>query len=89
LQRALNIYFITRLKGGIYMAIVQVADFGEYDGVRTYRVNGDKVDLERIIADCRKEDTNCFDGEPELEKTLRHWTLLIRLKVAVQVGDEG
>ena len=71
------------------MAIVQIADFGEKNGVRTYRVNGDKVDLERIIAECRKEDANCFDGEPELERTFRHWTLLIKLKVAVGVGDEG
>lgn len=71
------------------MAIVQVADFGESNGVRTYRVHGDKADLEKIIEECRDEDPNCFDTEPQLEKVWKSWTLLIRLKVAVEVGDDG
>ncbi len=70
------------------MAIVQICDFGEYNGVQTYRVNGDRRDLERIIAECRKEDKNCFHDSPELNYVRNNsWTLLIKLKVAVRVGD--
>lgn len=90
MQRALNIYFITRLKGVVEMAIVQIADFGEINGVRTYRVNGDKQDLERIIEECRNEDANCFLDTPELEYLRKGcWTLLIKLKIAVEVGDDS
>jgi hypothetical protein len=72
------------------MAIVQICDFGERNGVKTYRVNGDKIDLEKIIAACRKEDANCFDDKPELEYLRKGcWTLLIKIKVAVEVGDDG
>ena len=74
----------------MYMALVQICDFGEYNGVKTYRIHGDKPDLERIIAECRKEDENCFEDSPELD-FVRHgsWTLLIKLKIAVEVGDAG
>lgn len=70
------------------MAIVQVCDFGETDGVKTYRVNGDKQDLEKIIELCRKEDAT-YD-KPELEHVRKGcWTLLIKVKVAVEVGGDG
>lgn len=63
------------------MAIVQVCDFGETDGVRMYRVNGDREDLERIIETCRKEDAT-FHESPELEYLRKGcWTLLLQLKV--------
>lgn len=70
------------------MAIVQICDFGEENGVQTYRVNGGRMDLEMIIAACRREDENCFHGSPELKYVRKgSWTLLLRLKVAVKVGD--
>lgn len=72
------------------MAIVQISDFGERNGVKTYRVNGDKLDLEKLIEECRKADANCFYESPELEQLRKGcWTILIKLKVAVEVGGEG
>lgn len=72
------------------MAIVQIGDYGEKDGVRTYRIHGGKNDLLKIIEECRKEDANCFDDSPEIESLGRGcWTMLLKLKVAVEVGDEG
>lgn len=89
MQRARNINYIIPLeKGWMFMAIVQICDFGEFNGVQTYRINGDKRDLEKIIAECRKEDEYCFDGQPNLHLVRKDcWTLLIRVKVAVKVGE--
>lgn len=71
------------------MAVIQVCDFGEVDGVKTYRVNGSKDALEKILAACYKEDAT-FDGTPELEHVQKnYWTLLLKIKVAVEVGGEG
>ena len=72
------------------MSIVQIADFGEKNGVKTYRINGDKVDLERIIEECRNTDAECFDDSPELEYVRKDcWTLLLKIKVAVEVGGDS
>ncbi len=70
------------------MALVQICDFGELNGIKTYRINGDRHNLEKIIEECRKEDDNCFHGTPELKYVYKgSWTLLLRIKVAMKVGD--
>ena len=72
------------------MAIVQISDFGERNGVQIYRVNGDKLDLEKLIQECREADANCFYESPELEYLRKGcWTTLVKIKIAVGVGDEG
>lgn len=89
MQRALNILFNTRLKGGISLAIVQIVDFGKTDGVQVFRINGDKVDLERIVQECRDEDAEFSGGEPEVVKTHQTWTLLLKVKLPVKTGEKG
>ena len=42
------------------MAIVQICDFGEKDGIKMYRVHGEKIDLEKILQACHDEDAK-FD----------------------------
>lgn len=70
------------------MAIIQICDFGERNGVRMYRVLGDKNDLEKILQACRDEDAK-FDKAPVLEYTRKGiWTTLIKIKVPVSVGGE-
>jgi hypothetical protein len=71
------------------MAIVQICDFKEKDGVKMYRVNGDKADLEKILKTCREEGVK-LEFEPELEYTRKGiWTILLRIKIPVGVGGDG
>jgi hypothetical protein len=71
------------------MAIVQIGDFGEKNGVRTYSIQGDKADLYKIIEECRKMDAT-FDDTPNIVHVRRGtWSMVLKLKVAVEVGGEG
>lgn len=71
------------------MAIVQICDFGEKDGIRTYSIQGDKSDLEIIIKECRKMDAK-FDDIPVIENVRKElWSMVLRLKVVVEVGGDG
>jgi hypothetical protein len=70
------------------MAIVQICDFGETDGIRTYRVHGGKPDLEKIIQTCRELDAK-FDESPVIEHVRKGvWTILLRIKIPVGVGGD-
>jgi hypothetical protein len=70
------------------MAVVQICDFGEKDGVKTIRVHGDKNDLEKILETCRNEDAD-FLTSPVIEHTRKGvWTILLEIKVPVGVGGE-
>jgi hypothetical protein len=68
------------------MAIVMIGDFGkDEEGVRTYRINGDKADLERIIqesADLGYE----FWIEPVIEKSWKTYTLLLKIYIPEEMG---
>lgn len=71
------------------MAVVQICDFGERDGVKMYRVHGDKEDLEKILKTCREEGAK-LESEPTLEYTRKGvWTILLRIKIPVGVGGDG
>ena len=70
------------------MAVVQISDFGEKDGIKTIRVHGDKTDLEKILETCRDEDAKFFSS-PVIEHTRKGvWTILLKIKVPVGVGGE-
>jgi hypothetical protein len=70
------------------MGQIIVGNFGVKNGVQTYRVNGEKADLYRIIEECRKEGAK-FDDTPHLEFVHNNqWSMLLKLKVAVSVGNE-
>jgi hypothetical protein len=71
------------------MAIVQIGDFGEKNGVRTYSIQGTKDSLYEIIDTCRKMDAK-FDDTPNLIHVRKGtWHMLLKLKVMVEVGGEG
>ena len=71
------------------MAIVQICDFGEKNGIQTIRVHGDRPDLEKIIAVCREEDSK-FEEEPTLEHIRKGvWTILLKIKIPIRVGGDG
>lgn len=64
---------------------VIVGNFGVKDGVQTYRINGSYEDLQDIILQCIDADAS-FDEFPEIERLrLNHCTLLLKLKVKVEV----
>ena len=68
------------------MASIFVGDFGEINGVRTYRVNGEKADLIRVINEIRELDA-LFVHEPVLEEIrFGQWTMLLQIKLPVEVG---
>lgn len=71
------------------MASVIVADFGVIDGVHTYRINGNKEDLTRIIEECKEEDAE-FEVAPVIEHVRRSgYTMLLKIKVPIGVGSFG
>lgn len=68
------------------MKSIFVADFGMKDGIQVFRVNGDKEDLLTLIEECRLMGHR-FDDEPELEHVYKNnWTILLKIKVPVEVG---
>lgn len=70
------------------MGQIIVGNFGIKNGVQTYRVNGEKADLYKIIEECRKEGAK-FDDTPHVEHVHNNqWSMLLKLKVAVSVGTE-
>jgi hypothetical protein len=70
------------------MAVVQICDFGERDGIRMYRVHGDKADLEKILQTIHDEDA-VLQEAPVMEYTRKGvWTILLKIKVPVRVGGE-
>lgn len=71
------------------MPIVQIGDFGLKDGVKTYSIQGDKDSLYKIIDECRKMDAK-FDDTPNMIHVRKGtWSMLLKLKVFVEVGGEG
>lgn len=58
-----------------------VYDFGNEDGVQTYRVSGVKEDLQKILEECERIKAE-FVAIPTISH-VRHglWTMLLRVKV--------
>lgn len=71
------------------MAVVQISDFGERNGIQMYRVHGDKADLEKIIQTIHDEDGKLHEP-PVMEYTRKGiWTILLKIKIPVRVGGDG
>jgi hypothetical protein len=66
---------------------VMVGDFGNKNGVQTFRVCGTKEDLYKIITECR-EMGHKFYETPVMNLVYRgQWTMVLKLKVPVEVGQ--
>lgn len=61
------------------MALIQVAKFGpDKEGIHTFRVNGDKADLEKIIQET-KDIGWIFWEEPTIEKVFKWYSVLMKI----------
>lgn len=61
------------------MAIIQVASFGkDQEGVHTFRVNGGKDDLERIIKEAYEMGW-AFWEKPNIEEVFKYYSVLLRI----------
>jgi hypothetical protein len=68
------------------MAIVMIGDFGkDEEGVYTYRINGDKADLEKIIQESKDLGYE-FWTEPVIEKIWKNYTLLLKIYIPEEMG---
>jgi hypothetical protein len=60
---------------------VFICNFGIKDNVQTYRVNGAKEDLYKLIEECREMGDN-IEEIPELERLRQgEWTVLLKIRV--------
>ena len=68
-----------------------IGDFGKnQDGVNLYRINGNKDEITKAIADLR--ELGCEIWEPfELEKSHKHFSVLIKVQVPeiIEADQEG
>lgn len=70
------------------MGAVQVFDFGCRNGMRSYRITGEREDLERIIEECRDADAK-FHFTPQIVKIQAGlWMISLDLKMSLEVGEK-
>jgi hypothetical protein len=61
-------------------------DFGtNAEGVTTYRINGHKDDLKKIIDEARDMGFDFWE-KPEIERVHKDWTVLLQLFVRKELG---
>ena len=59
-----------------------VADFGKNEeGLNLLRINGTKAEIEKAIQDFKDLGCEIWDDPYELEKSHKHWSILIRIKI--------
>ena len=61
------------------IAMVIVADFGEKEGIKTYRVNGSKKELEFLLAEMVESKANFKNGLPKIEPAFQQYTVLLEI----------
>jgi hypothetical protein len=65
------------------MSSLMIGNFGEQNRIHTYRVCGEKKDLEQIVKECTDLGFD-FDINPDIEFVHRgQYTVLLKLKVPV------
>jgi hypothetical protein len=59
-----------------------IMDFGKNnEGVNLYRINGSKEEIEKAIADLKSIGCELWDEPYQLEKSHKHWSVLVRFQV--------
>jgi hypothetical protein len=85
MQKALNTY--KGKKEGKRLGNVFIADFGLKNRIRTYRVNGTKEDLLKLLNACAEEDAK-FVAFPEIKHVHRsEWTVLLEIELSGREGE--
>lgn len=68
------------------MNSIFIADFGLKNGTQVFRVNGNKEELIFLLKECVAMGHK-FDDDPEIEHVYKNnWTVLLKIKVPVEVG---
>jgi hypothetical protein len=67
-----------------------IGDFGKNEeGLNLYRINGSKDEIAKAIQDLKDVGCEIWDDPYELEKSHKHWSILIRLKIPeIQEEDQ-
>lgn len=68
------------------MTIEIIGKFKPIDGVQTFRINGHKADLEKIIAECREMEADLAETPIMDQLRASQWTLILKIKLPVGVG---
>jgi hypothetical protein len=59
-----------------------IGDFGKNEeGINLFRINGTKVEIEKAIQDFKDLGCELWDDPYELEKSHKHWSVLVRIKI--------
>lgn len=69
------------------MTIEIIGKFKPINGVQTFRINGSKEDLYKVIEDCRKNEIR-FDDTPIINPLRKsQWTMV--LKIIIKGWENG
>jgi hypothetical protein len=66
-----------------------IGDFGKNEeGINLFRINGTKVEIEKAIQDFKDLGCELWDDPYELEKSHKHWSVLVRIKLPEPPEEE-
>jgi hypothetical protein len=65
------------------MGTLMIGNFGVENGVQTFRINGTKEDLYKIIDECREMDAHFQDTPNLLPLRQGQWTMLLKIRLPV------
>lgn len=58
------------------------------EGVNLYRINGTKQEIEKAIQDIKDLGCELWDDPYELERTHKHWSVLVRFMIPIAIPEE-
>ena len=74
---------------GVFMGFVMIANFGIENGVHTWRINGNKQDLEKLLIALKEENANFFH-DPIIENIRnREYSVLLELLIPLEVAGHA
>lgn len=66
-----------------------IMSFGKTpEGVNLYRINGTKQEIEKAIQDIKDLGCELWDDPYELERTHKHWSVLVRFMIPIAIPEE-
>jgi hypothetical protein len=69
------------------MGSIFIADFGTKDNVKTFRINGSKEDLLKLITECVEVDVK-FIENPQIEPVKKNeFTVLLKIELSMKDGE--
>lgn len=67
-----------------------IGDFGKNkEGLNLYRINGTKKEIDDAIQNIKDVGCEVWDDPWEYEKSHKHWTVLVRIKIPEETPEEG